>query len=402
LIGVEEELATSPGKMIPLFLLLLPAQVLGLAMVIQRFEKRPGRFLTIAVGDIVTGGVFTIVAVVPLELGIQGVLWAQLASKVIWCVYGFSGSVALLTPLWSSGYARAILLFGVPLIPAVMANWGQTYANRFILAVQLPMAEVGIFGLAARIAMIMALVNTAFHNAWLPHVIENAKEPAGKRETARLFDLYLCGAIVIGLFLAAAAPLLVLAIAPAAYFRAGDLIGFMVMGLVWGGAQSILGAGLIIARKSYWNAPVFMIGAGVNLGLLWLAAPKWGVFAAATTYLLGAVTTAILFYLVTQRIEYVPFRVRSLVTGLLLTVVSPLLLLLMRIEQPSVISLAALVPARLMVAITLSLIAVGVILRPEERHRVRVVLYKWRRTVASRSAARRLSNDEADRIDRRR
>jgi O-antigen/teichoic acid export membrane protein len=396
--GIGQELLGG-SHVYAILVLLLPAQLLGLAMLRYRFERRAALFGTIAVGDIISSGLLTIAAVRFFGMGVEGALWAQVCSKVGWCIFAFSPQGSDRSPAWSRSEGRAILSFGLPLVPSVLATWGQTYANRFLLAAHLPLAAVGVFGLAAKVAMVLALVNTAFSNAWLPYVIENARKPGGKEQVARLFDLYLWGAIVVAFGIMALAPLLIAVIAPPEYSAAVDLVGFILMGLVWVGAHPILGAGLLIARKSYWNAPVFVIGAGVNLGVLWLLVPRYGVLAASASYLLGAVISGVLFYFLSRKIERIPFRRRAVVAGLLLTFFSPLFWYFIRTGEPSIGDLLVMVPLRLSIALLLSTLAFFFILGREERWRLLAFLREiWRRSVTGltlRSSAHPGSDDSS-------
>lgn len=311
------------AHMAPVLAALLPTQIVGLWLLLLRLERRPWAFAILSMGDVLTNVGGSILAVVILQKGIPGVLWSLCISKLVWAVIGMRLPTKQYYPSWSSPYAREILAYGIPLVPAVLSKWIQLQADRFILAAILTMADLGIFSLAVRIAAIVAFLETTFRSAWLPYAFEWMDHPESRRKFRYILDFYLVGMFGICAALSAGAWIVVRIFAPESYLSAARLVGFLAMGALWNGALQIMSVGLQAVRKTYWGVVGYSIGGAVHLIALWFAASRWGVVAAGMTFLVGAIVTAMTILVIAQRLFFIPYRSALIVLTLLLSLSLP-------------------------------------------------------------------------------
>ena len=295
------------GLVVPVLAVLLPRQVFGLLQLVLRFERRPREFVALSLADVVTSGALSLLLIVGLDLGIAGALWGLAASKALWSLVALARRRRLGWGVVGAA-ARAVLGYGVPLVPAVLAKWGQNYANRYLLLAQLSLFDVGLFGLAVRLAAVVAIADTAFRQAWDPMAAKMFGEEGREPVFARTLHLYLAAAFCVCTVLAAFGRDIVALVSGREYAGAGTLVGFLAFGLLWNGAANLLASGNAWARRTYWNALGFGAGVAVNLGLLAWAAPRWGLLAAGATYLAGALVAAALVTATAQRHHPIPYR----------------------------------------------------------------------------------------------
>lgn len=293
---------------LPVVLALVPQQMLALSQLIFRFERRPGLFVVFSLCDVVTSAAFSLAAIAGLGAGVPGVLWGLFLSKLVWG----GAAVWLRRGLYAWSYdparARELLAYGLPLLPAVLARWGQSSASRYVLALSLGLADVGVFGVAARVSAVVAILDTAFRASWDPVAMRLFEEEGAEAVFARVLGGYLAGMFAVCTILALAGGVLARFVAGPAYEAAGPLLGFLAFGLLWNGAAGIMGAGNAWARRTHWNALGFAGGAAMNVLLLLWAAPRWGVAAAGATYLLATLGSAGLVLATAQRSHRIPYR----------------------------------------------------------------------------------------------
>jgi O-antigen/teichoic acid export membrane protein len=123
-----------------------------------------------------------------LDLGIYGIIWAQLITSVL--------VFAILLPFLRENYervlrpelARVYFLFSFPLIIAGIMSASVDVIDRFIIDHFLGKSQVGIYSFSYRIALIMNLFVMSLRSAWTPHSIKlynegNYAEEFGKSLT---------------------------------------------------------------------------------------------------------------------------------------------------------------------------------------------------------------------------
>jgi O-antigen/teichoic acid export membrane protein len=358
------------AHVVPLLAALLPTQFLGLWLLLLRFERRPHFFAFLSAGDILTSALLSIVAVVGLGWGIPGVLWSLFVSKLVWALIGMKLLAGRFRIAWHGSYAKEILAYGVPIVPAVLSKWTQNYANRFVMVATLPMFQVGLFSLAVKTASVVALVDTAFRLAWDPYAMETIRKPGSEERYARMLDFYLVGMFGICAAASALGWFAVKILATDAYLPAGRLVGFIAMGLLWNGSLQILGLGINIVRKTYWAVVGCAIGAIVNVVTLWATAKQWGLVTAGVTYLLAAITIAMIILSVSQRHHHIPFRYLVIVLILVSSLLLPSFYYLMPEPAASMSAIAANALTKLVAAGILWIAVATLVIRREDRERL--------------------------------
>ncbi len=309
--------------LLPMALHIIPSQILSISQMILRLDRKPTFFVVLSIGDVLTSGLLALLAIGYFHFGVAGFLWALFLSKVLWCAIAARFLDEISSFSWKATYAREILAFGIPLIPSVMVSWVQSYGNRFILLAFLSMFEVGVFGLAVRVASAAELLLMAFRLAWYPYAYETMGKPGFEAGYARMLRYFwLLGAPLCALT-GAGGDLIVRIFAAAEYGAAGRVVGFLAMGLLWTYAGEILGLGIAYVRKTYLGLIGVATGAAVNLATLYLTVSAWGMLAAGASYLAGSMATALAVLALSQRQLHVPYSYRSvLVTALLSVAVS--------------------------------------------------------------------------------
>ena len=154
---------------------LVRAAVLGLwaqlnytqLMVVYRAEERAVAFSVATLATVIVTITATVLLVVVLEEGALGALVGSFAGTLlVYCV--------LLFTRWSDlglEFSRPLLRemnrFGAPLVPAALALWAISFADRWFIAVLQDQAEVGVYSVAVRVASAVFFIQLAFRRAWL-------------------------------------------------------------------------------------------------------------------------------------------------------------------------------------------------------------------------------------------
>ena len=281
---------------------------------VMRLGFRTGQYLVSSALAAVLTGALGVFAVVVLDLDVEGVFLGTLAASVVAVAYGAVAIRADLSGRFARRELRALLAFGLPLVPAAVATWALLLVDRLILRRLEDLDAVGQYAIASRLSGILVLGMTGFVLALGPYLLSvYSEEPdqeklvRGRTLTYLAFTLGL-GALALTLF----AEELTHLFAPD-YDEAADAVGPLAFGAIGYGAAAVLLTGIGLARRTIYVAGLATIAAGVNIALNFTLIPPLGIVGAALASAGGYGALALLYYWAAQRVYPTPFEPRKVV-----------------------------------------------------------------------------------------
>jgi O-antigen/teichoic acid export membrane protein len=283
-------------------LILVPAQLSRMLAQVMRNEFRPTAFAltTVAVGALGMG--FGIALAVGAGMGVMGILLGAVAAETLGCVIRFPLVREDLRGSLRRETLGPPLRFGIPFVPASIAMWVFTGADRIAVARYLPDGALGGYAVAATLVAPFSVLLTALGQAWIPRVTqEYASDPTrAARSTGRAIELslilYSAGATI----LAVAAPLVIGLVAGPGYDTGAAALPLLALGSVFLGTSLFTGTGYTLAKRTALVPVLTVLAAIVNILGLVLLVPRWGVVGAATAVCVGYLTLTVGSFLYSQ------------------------------------------------------------------------------------------------------
>jgi O-antigen/teichoic acid export membrane protein len=273
-----------------------------------RVTFQPKKFIWLNAFNSVLLGGLTLWFVQFLRLSVAGVFWAKLFADAATAAVGLVLVRHILTRRGGSwADFRTMIAYGAPLVPMALIYYLLTYADRQVLVRLSTLTEVGVYGLAARIATPVLMAIAAFQLAWGPSAFAAARQEGHGAIYARVLNLYVAGGAAVALLTAFAAPLLV-RIVPASYGGAWKPGGLLALAAVANGAYYIVAVGVQLRRENGWLVLTTAVAAAVTIGLAILWVGKWGVTGVALATLLGFSVSTASLYAVSQARNRFPYR----------------------------------------------------------------------------------------------
>jgi O-antigen/teichoic acid export membrane protein len=289
--------------------LIIPLMVLFFyTLVLFRIRDEKGCFVGFSFLNLGTSSLLALLLVWKFNWGVAGILVGQLTGLIL----GLGGS------LWTLGYylkpeisrhwLKELLFFGVPQLPAVVGNWGQSYGNRFLINAYMGLNSVGLYSLAVNVGGIIMFAEQAFILAWGPHSNWLIGQEGCENIFRRILNIYAwaMGSLVLAIILYSQE--IVRLFGPPSYQEAARYVGFIVLALVLNGCTNILAMGIYIAKKTYWIGVAYLIGMACNLLGLYLTLSKFGLAAAAIWFAFGTIISNILLLWTSQRNHWIPYN----------------------------------------------------------------------------------------------
>ncbi|AXV19231.1 oligosaccharide flippase family protein [Aeromonas veronii] len=247
-----------------------------------------------------------------LGWGVSGVL----ASGTLTCV-----ALALLLSLWQwrdSGirfdwqHYRPLLRYGLPLVVSGLAGFALSGLDRWLLADVVGEALLAYYAVAGKLALAVGLLLQPFALWWYPRRFMLLREPDGLRLNAHYSVMGSVLGFVTAGIVGLTAPLLIRWLTPESYHGAIAYIPLLVLGMAVRNVSDLLNVGCFSGEKSNAQMVINLGCSALGVAGFLLAIPPFGVAGVIWTLLLVYLVRALAFYLVSQRLLPLPYRLSTL------------------------------------------------------------------------------------------
>lgn len=285
--GLGAVLVVSFVGAVPTLLSSMLAQVLR-----NRFQAVPYAVSTVLISALAVS--MGMAVGIGLGLGAAGVALGILAGQ----------GVGVLLRLWLVRDAVTIridrallpplLRFGAPLVPASLATWVFTGADRIALGFFGSASDVGAYAVAAAIVGPFQVINVAMGQAWIPRITAlNADYPQKARDaTANAVFLALSALGLVAVALGALAPWAIEIVGGPDYSAGTAALPALALGAALAGTAVFSSTGLLLAKKTMTVTLVTAGAAGIDIALLALLVPLGGPLGAAVSVCLASLVMA--------------------------------------------------------------------------------------------------------------
>ncbi|MGI8777620.1 MAG: lipopolysaccharide biosynthesis protein [Acidimicrobiales bacterium] len=278
--------------------------------------------------------------VLVVHAGAEGALLGLAAGSLVALGYDVVMARRLLRPVVARRPLGHMLRFGLPLVPTGVALWSLMVADRLILVHYVSLRQIGIYALAAKIAVLLLWAVNGFRAGWTASVIElhgRDREEATRRRSAALVDALAVAVGMAAVIGALAAELTAVGGGP--YFgSAVRIIPILLAALVLFSTTSVTQSAMLIRCRTGVMARHTAIAAVLNLLACLLLVPIWGIVGAGLATLVGFAYLSGSFYVSAQRMDRMPYR--PLQAAVVAAIVLPFLALGQFMIGPLVFSIA--------------------------------------------------------------
>ncbi|MBO6851796.1 MAG: polysaccharide biosynthesis C-terminal domain-containing protein [Marinobacter sp.] len=256
--------------------------------------------------------VLSVSLIVIFAWGSDGRMSAQVSASLVFSILALvllRRDRLLAMWVWRPDFIAEALRFGIPLIPHVGGLFLLASVDRFVINAELGLAQAGVYMVAVQFAAALALVFDAVNKAFVPWLFERLNRDNEReklfivRMTYGWYALLLCGAamaFIVG-------PGLVRIIVGEGYERAGDLIGWLALGQVFGGMYLMVTNYIFFSKRTGLLSLVTISSGLVNVGLLVLLIGYFGLEGAAYAFCIAMALRFVLTWWVAQKRHAMPW-----------------------------------------------------------------------------------------------
>ena len=217
-----------------------------------------------------------------------GVLYAELITSAVLYVVLMGSLLRRVGVRVSRQDLKAMLDYGLPLIPSGLGAWILVMADRWILLRLMDTGAAGVYSLGYKFGMVIqGILVGPLQLAWLPFLFSSARKPGIAETYTRVFTYFLAVALFAALALSALGEELVLVMAASTFHDAYKVIPLVALSYVLYGCYFQMAAGIYVEGKTRRSAILMVVGAAVNVGLCFALIPPFGIMGAAVATLVA-------------------------------------------------------------------------------------------------------------------
>ena len=280
-----------------------------LAFILLRYEKKNKAFLGLVLLKVVLTLSLVLLFVVRLELGIEGVLFAQLISLLVSSIFIYFAVRRFFIFSISVPLLKQAFLYAYPQIPARIGSITLSYANRFFMMSFLTIASIGIYSVSLKLASAIQLVYSAFIMAWAPFMFEQLKKEDHKQTFANVLSLASAPIFLLVSVISLFSRELVMLIASEEYFEAHRFVGGLSLYFALYIIKEIVDIGPKVLEKTKFLSYTFFISVIVNVLALYFLVPVFSLSGVVYSLLLTNVFLVAMSWFVSNKLYYIPFKI---------------------------------------------------------------------------------------------
>lgn len=234
----------------------------------------------------------SLLLVVALHNGAQGRVDAQVIAaglSAVAAIYLLIKDKLVSLYCWRLDYLKQALQFGVPLIPHVFGFFLLSAVDRFVINQRLGLGQAGIYMVAVQLSMALNIVFDAINKAYVPWLFEILKrnKMAEKQRVVKYTYLYFMLLLLIAPIPFLIGPWAIVMIAGEEFRPAGEVIGWLCLGQIFGGMYLMVTNYIFYAKKTGVLSVITISSGLLNVLLMIVMVNKYGLIGAALAFVMA-------------------------------------------------------------------------------------------------------------------
>ncbi len=281
-------------------------------LALLRLEERARAYFAITVANVLVTIPLTVLLVVALGEGAEGLLIATYATVFPFIALRLWEERRRLRLLPDRPLLRRMTRFGLPTMPAELSLYSLNFIDRIVLARTAGLAAAGLYALAVKFAQGMNVIARAFQLAWPPLAYSITDDDEARAAYALVFTWFtaVCAFAVAGFWLLG--PWIVRLLAAPDFFGAHRALPLLATGIALYALYLVQVIILGRTGRTELSFPATVAGTIVNVALNLALVPSMGIVGAGIALVASYLLILAITYVLTQRLFAVPYEWRRL------------------------------------------------------------------------------------------
>lgn len=249
-----------------------------------RLLYKPWPYVIVTLTSTVLSAGFILMMVILFQQGIIGYFYGIVLGSLCSATFGWYWAREYLSfQKFHTDWWPTLLRFGIPLVPSGMGMYLMNTTDRWFVQHYHGADTLGLYAVAAKFTLLLALVIETFRKAWWPIAMDAMHSEDGP-ETFRLIANLFIGLGVSGIIvLTLLSPTLIAWFTDPRFHSAWNIIGVLAWQSLFYGFFLIVSGGIWKAEKTHLMLFLMLMAAVVNIGLNYMLVPDLGNIGAAVS-----------------------------------------------------------------------------------------------------------------------
>lgn len=217
---------------------------------------------------------------------------------------------------------KSILAYGVPFLPASVAYWVFSSADRVMLESMSSLESVGIYTVAVSLGAVMSLVASAIGQAWSPHAVKAYEED--KEKAKILYVRFLKVLIAVALFLVFCASMLgqeiISLIFPPEYMAVFYPMMLLLIGIGFQITVQVTATGISLAKKTIYLVYITLFVAVINIALNYILIPIYAEIGASFATMISYLVLTLIYSIISQNFFELKYDYKYIVLAFIILI----------------------------------------------------------------------------------
>jgi O-antigen/teichoic acid export membrane protein len=271
-----------------------------------RMRNRPERFMLFTVCRSIAQALM-IYTTLSLGFGVTGMLAGNATIDLLLAAILMAQQIKTTGISFDGETVARTAAYGLPIVGGSLSMFVLGSCDRWFLAGVVPAAQLGFYGLAAKLSMIVPLAMQPFGLWWYARRIGLLREEGGLEKSAQLVTI---GVVLLGIGVAVVcgvAPIFVGAVLPSAFGSALPYLPWLALIAALNELCSLTNVGAYASRHSFGVLTINSVGALLALVGYFLLVPSLGVYGAISATVAGQAARLGLFIHFGRRTAPIPY-----------------------------------------------------------------------------------------------
>ncbi|MBU4332887.1 MAG: oligosaccharide flippase family protein, partial [Candidatus Omnitrophica bacterium] len=210
---------------------------------------------------------------------------------------------------FDKAHFQSIINFGLPLIPHTLAAWVFFATDRIFINTMIGVDITGIYTVGYQIGALLAILMSAFNQAWVPFVYRKLKDATFKTKS-RIVQFTYLGFVLIFLmavFINYISPWILKIFVDEAFYSANDFVFWILLGSIARGMYFLVVAYIFYTEKTYIMTYVTSFYALLNIILNYFFIKANGAIGAAQATALVLFLNFVTIWIMSMKVYDMPW-----------------------------------------------------------------------------------------------
>jgi O-antigen/teichoic acid export membrane protein len=210
-------------------------------------------------------------------------------------------------------FIKQNLVYGLPLVPHLAAQWAKVYVDRFILERNTTLGDLGLYSLVSTIALGLVILAQSINQAYAPFYFDIMSKSDATE--LRIVKIIVSIAIILSSITMAGVVFsrqIIFLLAPPDYQNAAHYLPMVMFGALLNGFYYLFVNPLFYFKKT--NLLPWVTGGSVALGFAsnLFAIPRWRLWGAVGANLFTQSIILVVIYLASQKVQRLSFPIKRI------------------------------------------------------------------------------------------